>query len=66
MKIRRTAHFDRNYTKAPQEIQQVFDKQSLATRNDSPFLGTQQVLVVVRSVMALGLHTLFPGAKPAL
>jgi hypothetical protein len=29
MKIRRTAHFDRNYTRAPQEIQQAFDKQSL-------------------------------------
>jgi hypothetical protein len=29
MKIRRTAHFDRNYTKAPREIQQAFDKQSL-------------------------------------
>jgi hypothetical protein len=29
MKIRRTAHFDRNYGKAPQEIQQAFDKQSL-------------------------------------
>jgi hypothetical protein len=29
MKIRRTAHFDRKYTRAPQEIQQAFDKQSL-------------------------------------
>ena len=29
MKIRRTAHFDRNYRRAPQEIQQAFDKQSL-------------------------------------
>lgn len=29
MKIRRTKHFDRNYSKAPQEIQQAFDKQAL-------------------------------------
>ena len=29
MKIRRTTHFERAYSKAPQEIQAAFDKQSL-------------------------------------
>ena len=29
MKIRRTKHFDRSYSKAPKEIQQAFDKQAL-------------------------------------
>jgi len=29
MKIRRTPHFERAYSKAPQEIQAAFDKQSL-------------------------------------
>jgi len=29
MKIRRTAHFERCYSKAPREIQAAFDKQSL-------------------------------------
>jgi hypothetical protein len=29
MKIRRTKHFDRSYSKAPNEIQQAFDKQAL-------------------------------------
>jgi mRNA interferase RelE/StbE len=29
MKIRRTTHFDRRYSKAPQEIQAALDKQSL-------------------------------------
>ena len=29
MKIRRTTHFDRRYSKAPKEIQSALDKQSL-------------------------------------
>jgi hypothetical protein len=29
MKISRTKHFDRRYSKAPKEIQQAFDKQAL-------------------------------------
>jgi plasmid maintenance system killer protein len=29
MRLLRTTHFDRSYSKAPKEIQQAFDKQSL-------------------------------------
>jgi len=29
MRIRRSSHFDRSYSKTPKEIQQSFDKQSL-------------------------------------
>jgi plasmid maintenance system killer protein len=29
MKLLRTAHFERNYAKAPQQVQRAFDKQSL-------------------------------------
>jgi len=29
MKIRRTSNFERNYNKAPKEIQRAFDKQAL-------------------------------------
>jgi mRNA interferase RelE/StbE len=29
MRLLRTAHFDRSYSKTPQQIQQAFDKQSL-------------------------------------
>lgn len=29
MRLLRTTHFDRSYSKAPKEVQQAFDKQSL-------------------------------------
>jgi hypothetical protein len=29
MKLLRTPHFERNYAKAPQQVQRAFDKQSL-------------------------------------
>ncbi len=29
MNIRRTSHFERSYSKAPEEIQQAFDKQAV-------------------------------------
>jgi hypothetical protein len=46
MKIRRTAHFDRNYTRAPQEIQQAFDQAiaALAPESAPSFLASQEIL----------------------
>jgi len=36
MKLIRTTHFERNYAKAPQQVQRAFDKTVVAVASESP------------------------------